>query len=151
MTNRSFFRGFRYAANGLWLCIKTERTFRFHLVFAAYVFGFAPLFSLTRAEWAMLCLTVGAMLCAELFNSAIERTVDRISAEQHPLSGAAKDMAAAAVLVLSVAAVGVGLWLFLKPSVWLRIFADWQTAWWKPCLVAISLIPAWVFVFKRRK
>ena len=150
MNKHSFWRGFRYAASGLWLCVKTERNFRFHLVAAAYVFGFAPLFSLSRAEWCVLCLTVGAMLCAELFNSAVERAVDRISEERHPLSGAAKDLAAAAVLVLAVAAVAVGLWLFLRPTVWLQIFADWQNRWWKPCLVGISLIPAWLFVFKWR-
>ena len=146
-----FWRGFGYALRGVWLCLKTERNFRFHVAVTAYVLAFAPHFSLSRAEWAVLCLTFGAVLCAELFNSALERAVDRISPEQHPLSGAAKDLAAAAVLVLSVAAFAVGLLLFLRPQVWLAIFAHWQTAWWQPCVLLLSFIPAWLFVFGRRK
>ncbi len=142
-----FWRGFRWALRGVWLCIRTERNFRFHLAVTAYVLAFTPYFSLSRAEWAVLCLTFGAVLCAELFNSALERTIDRISAEPHPLSGAAKDLAAGAVLVLSVAAFAVGLILFLQPEIWLAIFKRWQTEWWQPCALLVSFVPAWLFIF----
>ena len=151
MSNRSgFWRGFGYAARGVWLCLRRERNFRFHLVVTAYVLAFAPHFSLTRSEWAVLCLTFGSVLCAELVNSAVERTVDRISEEKHPLSAAAKDLAAGAVLLSAIAAVAVGLIFFLRPSVWLVIFKQWETAWWRPCALALSFIPAWLFVFKWR-
>lgn len=145
-----FFAAFRYAWNGVWHCLRNERNFRFHLVFAAYVFGFAPYFSLSRAEWAVLCLTVGCVWCAELFNSAIERTVNRISTEQHPLSGTIKDIAAGAVLVLAMAAVGVGITLFWKPAAWVSLFTLFCTQWWRPCVLLVSLLPAWLFVFKGR-
>lgn len=143
-----FWRGFCWALRGVWQCIKTERNFRFHLTVTAYVLAFTPCFSLSRVEWAVLCLTIGAVLCAELLNSAIERVVDRISTEPHPLSGAAKDLSAAAVLVLAIAAAVVGLILFLKPDVWLAIFKRWQTEWWQPCALLVSFVPAWLFVFK---
>lgn len=146
----SFWRGFGYAARGVWHCLRRERNFRFHLVVTAYVLAFAPYFSLSRSEWAVLCLTFGSVLCAELVNSAVERVVDRISEEQHPLSAAAKDLSAGAVLVAAVVAATVGLIFFLRPSVWLVIFEQWKTAWWQPCALALSLIPAWLFVFKRR-
>lgn len=145
-----FWRGFRWAMRGVWQCIRTERNFRFHLAVTTYVLAFTPYFSLSRTEWAVLCLTIGAVLCAELFNSAIERAVDRISTEQHPLSGAVKDLSAAAVLVLAVAAAGVGLILFLKPDIWLAIFERWQTERWQPCALLVSFVPAWLFVFKWR-
>ena len=150
MNNRGFWRGFTYAFHGVWLCIKNERNFRFHMAVTAYVLAFAPSFSLSRTEWALLALTIGAVLCAELVNSAIERTVNRISTEQHPLSGAIKDLAAGAVAVLSVAAVVVGLCLFLRPVIWISIFTLWKTEWWRPCALAVSFIPAWLFVFKWR-
>ena len=145
-----FWSGFGYALHGVWLCVKTERNFRFHLAVTVYVLAFAPHFSLSRAEWAILCLTIGAVLCAELINSAIERAIDRISEERHPLSGAAKDLCAAAVLVLAAAAVAVGLLLFLKPNCWLAVFQSWQTEWWRPCVLLCSFVPAWLFVFKWR-
>jgi diacylglycerol kinase len=80
-----FWRGFGYAARGVWLCLRRERNFRFHLAVTAYVLAFAPSFSLSPVEWAVLCLTFGSVLCAELVNSAVERTVDRISEENAEL------------------------------------------------------------------
>ena len=150
MNKHSFWHGFRCAFRGVWLCVKNERNFRFHIVFSAYVLAFAPSFSLSGTEWALLALTIGAVLCAELVNSAVERTVDRISDKHHPLSGAIKDLAAGAVLVLAAAAVAVGLCLFLKPTIWLSIFTLWQSEWWRPCALIVSFLPAWLFVFQWR-
>lgn len=146
----AFWRGFGYAARGVWHCLRRERNFRFHLAVTVYVLAFAPYFSLNRMEWAILCLAFGSVLCAELINSAIERVVDRISEEQHPLSAAAKDLAAGAVLVAAIAAAGVGLLFFLRPSVWMDIFEQWKIQWWRPCALALSFVPTWLFVFKRR-
>lgn len=145
-----FFRGFRYALHGLWQCLQKEQNFRFHITAAAYVLLFAPYFSLSRAEWAVLFLTIGSVLCAELINSAVERTIDRIGTDRHPLAGAAKDMAAGAVLVLALAAVGVGICLFGKPDIWVLLLAQWRAAPWQPCLLLASFVPAWLFVFKWR-
>jgi diacylglycerol kinase (ATP) len=41
-------------------------------------------------------------MCAELANSAIEATVDRVGEEYHELSGRAKDMGSAAVFMAIV-------------------------------------------------
>ena len=54
------------------------------------------------------------VLSAELMNTAIEATLDRVSVEQHPLAKVAKDTAAAAVLISAGGAVLVGL-LILGP------------------------------------
>ena len=148
-TNRGFFRGFVYATRGVLRCVKEERNFRFHLTFAAYVVGFATQFSLSRVEWLVLCLCIGAMLSAELINSAIERTVDRISTEQHPLSGAAKDVAAASVLILAVAVTVIGVLLFWRPTEWADLITRWVHDIWQPCVLAVSFLPAFFFVFRR--
>lgn len=50
---------------------------------------------------------------AEGFNTAIEKLADRVTREQDPLIGAAKDVAAGAVLLMAVASVVVGLIIFL--------------------------------------
>ena len=59
--------------------------------------------------WAVLGLAVGIVLMAELFNSALETLIDHVHPEHHPEVGAAKDIAAAAVLLASIAAVVAGL------------------------------------------
>lgn len=143
-------KGFFWAARGIWRCAREEWHFRFHLVAAFYVLLFAPYFSLSRAEGALLALTIGGVLVAELFNSAVERAIDRVSTERHPLAGAAKDMAAGAVLVAAIAAVAVAVSLFWKPDVWFAIFADWGEHIYKPILLALSAIPAVLFVWKWR-
>ncbi len=143
-------KGFGYAFRGLWRCAREEWHFRFHVVIACYVLAFTPYFSLSRAEGALLVLTIGGVLMAELINSAVERAMDRISTERHPLAGAAKDMAAGAVLITAVVSVVVAVLLFWKPDVWLAIFADWGEHIVKPILLALSAVPAVLFVWKWR-
>ena len=50
---------------------------------------------------------------AELFNTAIERLVDFVSPQHNPLAGQVKDIAAGAVLVCALAAIAVGLIIFV--------------------------------------
>lgn len=150
MTKRgAFLRGFVFAFRGIVRAIREERNFRFHLAFGAYVIGFATQFSLSRAEWLVLCLCVGAILAAELINSAIERTIDRISAERHPLSEHAKDFAAAAVLLLAITVTVIGVIVFWRPSEWMALITRWLHDIWQPCALAVSFIPAFFFVFRR--
>ena len=59
--------------------------------------------------WALLLLNCGLVLSAELFNTALEHTLDHLSPAIHPAVKIAKDCAAAAVLMLSLTAVAVFL------------------------------------------
>jgi diacylglycerol kinase (ATP) len=105
--NQPFHRRIRYAWKGVWTAARAESSFRLQLAAGA---GAAFLLWLTcpGALWvALVILTVGAVLAAELINTALERIVDRLHPEQHPMIAEAKDCAAAAVLVLSIASVGV--------------------------------------------
>ncbi|NIZ61836.1 diacylglycerol kinase [Sedimentitalea sp. CY04] len=68
--------------------------------------GFALWLPLETGERALILALGVLVLAAELFNTAIERVVDYISEEQHPLAGQAKDAGSAGV---AVAAVAVGL------------------------------------------
>ena len=53
----------------------------------------------SRAERAIMIAVCLLGLIVELFNSAVEAAIDRISLERHPLSKNAKDMGSAAQLV----------------------------------------------------
>jgi diacylglycerol kinase len=68
-------------------------------------------------DWLWLGAAVSAVWTAELMNTAVERTVDLVSPDEHPLAEAAKDTAAGAVLVASLFAVAVGL-VVLAPPLW---------------------------------
>ena len=145
---KSFLKGFVYAGHGIWLCLRQERNFRIHLVAAAYVLCFAPAFSLTRAEWAVLLLTIFVVIAAEGINTAIEMTMDLLSPARHHMARAAKDMAAGAVLVCAVGAVFVGISLFWRPAVLLKLWTGLTGQPWRLFLLIISLLPAlWLIVY----
>lgn len=67
------------------------------------------LLRLSPLAWAVLALAIGLVLTAELLNTALEGLVDLVSPQDHPLAKEAKDVAAAAVLVASLAALAVAV------------------------------------------
>lgn len=109
-------RSFGYAAEGIRACVGRERNLRIHLTAAGYAFWLGWALKLDRMRFALLFLTVGAVISLELVNSAIESLVDLASPNPHPLAKAAKDMAAGAVAVSAFAAVLVGISLFWIPD-----------------------------------
>lgn len=68
---------------------------------------------ITRTEWIMVVMCIGTIIAAELFNTAIEKLVDLVSPERHPVAGRVKDIAAGAVLICAVAAAIIGLIIFI--------------------------------------
>ena len=71
-------------------------------------------------EWIAVSLSIGIVLGAEGFNTALESLADAVHPEQHPLVGRAKDAAAGAVLLAAIAAIVVGILVFLpKLILWL--------------------------------
>ncbi len=71
-------------------------------------------------EWCAVILCIGGVLMAEAFNTALEALCDKVSPGFDPLIGKAKDVAAGAVLLCVMAAVAVGLIVFL-PKFWALI------------------------------
>ena len=154
---RGFLRGFRYAARGLWFCVRHERNFRIHMVIAAYVLAFAPYFSLNRGEWTALLAVIALVLAAEALNTAVEQAVNLASPERRTRARVAKDVAAGAVLLLAAVSVVIGFVLFWRPEVFSAILADFRRSLWKPVCLLVSLFPAgWFIAFggirpKRRR
>ncbi|MGG3019488.1 diacylglycerol kinase family protein [Geobacillus stearothermophilus] len=103
---------FAWAWAGMKAAVKEEAHLRFHLAAAVVAFALGFAVGLSRWEWIVLVLTVGAVVTLELVNTAIERTVDLVTGEFHPLAKAAKDIAAAVVLVAAGVAVIIGALLF---------------------------------------
>lgn len=141
-----FFKGFVYAARGLWYCVRHERNFRIHIAVGVYVLFFAPYFSLSRGEWAALLAILALVPAMEAVNTAVEKAVDLASPHHHPLARAAKDAAAGAVLLSACLSVAVGVVLFARWDVWLTIFADWRMHMWKPVLLILYIPLALWFI-----
>ena len=110
---------------------------------------FARHFLDTRAEWAVLFLTIAAVLAAEAINTAIEQAVDLACPERNPQAGAAKDVAAGAVLLCALGAIAVAVCLFSDTADWAALLALWQAEWWRPALWAAAVPFAAWFVFRK--
>jgi diacylglycerol kinase len=105
-------RSFGYAINGILLAVKEQLNLKIHLFALAVVTAAGFFFELNIAEWAMILLTFGLVLVAEMLNTALEYLVDFVSPQQHELAGKIKDVAAGAVLISAIIAAAVGLLIF---------------------------------------
>lgn len=112
MKSRSLVESFDNALAGVIHALRTQRNFRIHCFMAVLVFLLGYFLPLSRVEMAVLILTIGLVLVAELVNTAVEATVDLVTAEYHHLAKIAKNVAAAAVLLAAGAAVAIGFLLF---------------------------------------
>lgn len=108
----SFKKSFGFALQGFRYTLVTERNIRVMLGGAAFAVVMGLVLQLDLVSWAIVLLCIGCVLAAELMNTAIETVVDLVSPEYHPLAGHAKDIAAAAVYVLSFLVAVVGVCVF---------------------------------------
>jgi len=106
-----FLRGFRHAARGVGLAAR-DRNFLVMLAAAVVVVTVGFAYDVSNGSWAVLLVCIGAVLGAEAGNSAIERLADRVQPDQDPAIRDVKDIAAGAVLVVSVATAVVGVVVF---------------------------------------
>lgn len=141
-----FARGFVYAYNGIRAAIQEERNFRFHLCAAFYAFVAACWAEMPAVEVALIALCVAAMLALELVNSAIERAVDKPDTTHWWTAGAAKDMAAGAVLVMAIGTVIVAMCLFM-PRLGI-LWANFTLRPTRPLGILLTLVIFYKFIFR---
>lgn len=106
-------KSFVYAWRGLVALITTQHNAWIHLAAAAGVMAAGARVGLERWEWAWLILAIGLVFAAEAMNTAIETLADALSPDFNEGVGRAKDVAAAAVLILALTAALIGALVFL--------------------------------------
>ena len=105
-------RSLGFAVQGLRVLLTTQPNARIHAFATVAVVWAGVYFQVARAEWVALLLAIAMVWVAEALNTGIELAVDLASPELHPLAGKAKDVAAAGVLLASVAAALIGGLIF---------------------------------------
>jgi diacylglycerol kinase (ATP) len=114
-------QSFRYAFEGWWYVLRTQRNAWIHALISLGVFAVGMWLQIERTEWAILILAMMVVWVGEFFNTSFEAVVDMIMPDFHPKAKVAKDVAAAAVLVGALGAALIGL-LILGPPLWDRLF-----------------------------
>lgn len=90
---------FKFSYDGFIATFKSEEAFRQDLIICMILTPIAIFLPITLIEKLFLFSTLFLIIMAELINTAIEMTIDRISEELHPLSKIAKDIGSCIVLV----------------------------------------------------
>lgn len=113
MAERRFKESLRDACAGIRYCILTQRNMKIHLTVAFLVLVVSWFLGLNRLELALVIFAITLVLVAEMFNTAVEKTVDLYINTYHPVARLAKHIAAGAVLAAAINAVIIGLIVFL--------------------------------------
>ena len=118
MTPRSVSRlaSFGHALRGLKVLLRQPNA-RIHTLAACAVVALGFWLNINASDWLAVVLAIGLVMGAEALNTALEFAVDLAQPEWHALARDAKDVAAAGVLVCSLAAAVVGLMVF-GPKLW---------------------------------
>lgn len=93
------YRAFTWSMAGIRQCFTHEAAFRQECMLFVVMAPLGVWLGRTGTDKALLVGSLFIILIVELLNSGLEATVDRISEEQHQLSGRAKDMGSAAVFL----------------------------------------------------
>lgn len=112
-SKHSLLESFGFAFDGLKTAIARGRNFRIQLVMGALALIAGWVFKLNFAEWLDLVIVISLVLILELVNTSLEAIVDIVRPEIHQAAKVAKDVAAATVLIASIASVVIGALLFL--------------------------------------
>lgn len=130
---------FKCAFRGIWYTVKSESHMRFHMVAGFYVLLFSLFYNFSAAQTALLIILIALIMFAEIVNTCVEELCNLICDRYEPLIRVAKDTAAGAVLVLSIAAAVTAVIFFLDFDVLYGIFLFFCA---NPVLLVLLVISA---------
>ena len=105
-------QAFNAAIEGILYTFKSERNMKIHYLLAVIVLIASLFFDLSKVEMILLIFAISLVVISEMFNTAIEKTIDMVTDTYHPLAKIAKDVAAGGVLIAALNSVVVGYIIF---------------------------------------
>lgn len=109
---KSLLKSFLYAIKGIMYCINNERNMRIHICICVLLSIFSYCYKVTSSEFIAIIICMGFVVSSEMLNTAIETLVNLASPSYHSLAKAAKDIAAGSVMISSIVALIVGVFIF---------------------------------------
>src|SRR5690554_3279867 len=117
MKDTSFVKGriksLKYAVVGAYKLLTTEHSIMVQFTIGILVTILGFVFEITKVEWMLQTLAVGMVLGIEGMNTAVEKIADFIHPEHHKKIGFIKDIAAKAVAFAAIAAIVIGLIIYV--------------------------------------
>lgn len=102
-----------HAYKGISFALCNEKNFQIEIIGGALAIMLMLFFPLSGLERALIILSIALVLTLELANTAMERVMDILKPRIHPYARIIKDVMAGAVLLVSLAAIAIGLAIFM--------------------------------------
>ena len=113
MKNKNLINSFKYAFSGIKEGIKGERNIKIDICIAILVVVFGFILKINYIEWIICISWIALVIGAELFNTAIETTVNIAMPNIDKSAKKAKDVSAGGVLVFAIGSFIIGIIIFL--------------------------------------
>lgn len=113
MKNEKMINSFKNAFNGMIVYFKQERNMKIHISIMFLVILLGIIFKIKMVEWIICIICFALVIGGELFNTAIEITIDIVTPNFNEKAKKAKDISAGAVLVLAIASAIIGFIIFV--------------------------------------
>lgn len=113
MKNKKMINSFKNAFNGMIVSFKQERNMKIHISIMFLVILLGIIFKIKMVEWIICIICFALVIGGELFNTAIEITIDIAMPNFNEKAKKAKDISAGAVLVLAIASAIIGFVIFV--------------------------------------
>ncbi len=124
MYSKKITDSFYYASEGIVYAINTGRNMKIHLFIAIFILVSGMCLHFNETEVLIIFLCIAMVIGAEIFNTAIEKTVDIMIKDYHPTAKVAKDLAAGAVFLIVLIVIFVGI-IVILPYLLSLYFGDW--------------------------
>ena len=113
MKNKKMINSFKNAFNGMIVSFKQERNMKIHISIMFLVILLGIIFKIKMVEWIICIICFALVIGGELFNTAIEITIDIAMPNLNEKAKKVKDISAGAVLVLAIASAIIGFIIFV--------------------------------------
>lgn len=108
-----FLKSIRHALNGLSAVLKTEPNFFVQAIIFLIMFSLGLFFRVNQTEWFAIVFSAALVLMLEIINTSIEKILDLLKPRLDDRVALIKDMMAGAVLLSALAALAIGLLIFI--------------------------------------
>lgn len=113
MKSKNLINSFKYAIAGIKSAFKTERNLKIHITIAILVIIVGIILKLNSFEWIVCISWFAIVIGGELFNTAIEITVNIAMPNINENAKRAKDISAGGVLIYAIGSAIIGLIIFI--------------------------------------
>ncbi len=107
-----FFSSLKHALRGFRYMVTRERNFRIELIAGGLVFALAFIVDVEKWELVSIVFVIFGILLLEAINTLVERLINIFNPRVHPYARMLKDLTASIVLIGSIGAFLIGLFIF---------------------------------------